>query len=80
MMSKDKLVNVWDVEHNELAETLSFKVVCDQAVADLIGAIAYKDTMTKEEMAFELANLLERSIYLNLPRSHRFWNKGKDVR
>ena len=79
-MDKNKLLNVWDVEHNELAETLSFRVVCDQSVADLIGAIAHKDTMTKEEMALELASLLERSIYLNLPRSHRFWNKGKDVR
>ena len=75
MMSK--LVNVWDVEHNELAETLSFKVVCDQEVGDLLLAIAYKDEMTKEEMALELANLLERSIYLNLPRSHRFWKKKK---
>ena len=72
-----KLVNVWDVEHNELAETLSFKVVCDQEVGDLLLAIAYKDEMTKEEMALELANLLERSIYLNLPRSHRFWKKKK---
>ena len=73
----NKLINVWDVEHNELAETLSFKVVCDQEVGDLLLAIAYKDEMTKEEMALELANLLERSIYLNLPRSHRFWKKKK---
>ena len=72
-----KLVNVWDVEHNELAETLSFKVVCDQEVGDLLLAIAYKDEMTKEEMALELANLLERSIHMNLPRTHRFWKKKK---
>jgi len=76
-MMSNKLINVWDVEHNELAETLSFKVVCDQEVGDLLLAIAYKDEMTKEEMALELANLLERSIYLNLPRSHRFWKKKK---
>jgi len=56
---------------------LSFKVVCDQEVGDLLLAIAYKDEMTKEEMALELANLLERSIHLNLPRSHRFWKKKK---
>ena len=73
----NKLINVWDVEHNELAETLSFKVVCDQEIGDLLTAIAYKDEMTKEEMALELANLLERSIYMNLPRSHRFWKKKK---
>ena len=73
----NKLNNVWDVEHNELAETLSFKVVCDQEVGDLLLAIAYKDEMTKEEMALELANLLERSIHMNLPRSHRFWKKKK---
>ena len=73
----NKLINVWDVEHNELAETLSFKVVCDQEIGDLLMAIAYKDEMTKEEMALELANLLERSIYMNLPRSHRFWKKKK---
>ena len=72
-----KLVNVWDVEHNELAETLSFKVVCDQEVGDLLLAITYKDEMTKEEMALELGNLLERSIHLNLPRSHRFWNRNR---
>jgi len=73
----NKLINVWDVEHNELAETLSFKVVCDQEVGDLLLAIAYKDEMTKEEMALELANLLERSIHMNLPTSHRFWMKKK---
>ena len=39
----NKIINVWDVEHNELAETLSFKVVCDQDIAGLICAIAYKD-------------------------------------
>ena len=78
-MSKSKLVSVWDTEHNELAETLSFKVVCDQEVSALLCAITYRDTMTKDEMALELASLLERSIYLNLPRSHRFWNKGKDA-
>ena len=72
-----KLINIWDVEHNELAETLTFKVVCDQEVGDLLLAIAYKDEMTKEEMALELANLLERSIHMNLPRSHRFWKKKK---
>ena len=75
----NKIINVWAVAHTELAETLSFKVVCDQDIAGLICAIAYKDEMTKEEIALELSNLLERSIYLNLPRSHRFWNKGKDV-
>ena len=73
----NKLINVWDVEHNEHAETLSFKVVCDQEIGDLLMAIAYKDEMTKEEMALELANLLERSIHMNLPRSHRFWKKQK---
>tara|TARA_R110002012_G_scaffold314216_1_gene526677 strand:+ start:734 stop:967 length:234 start_codon:yes stop_codon:yes gene_type:complete len=76
-MSK-KLVNVWDVEHSELAETLSFKVVCDQEVGDLLLAIAHKDTMTKEEMALELAELLERAIHLNLPRSHRFWRRNRE--
>ena len=76
-MMSNKLINVWYVEHNELAETLSFKVVCDQEVGDLLLAIAYKDEMTKEEMALELANLLERSIHMNLPRSHRFWKKKK---
>ncbi len=79
MMSKNKLLNVWDVDYNELAETLSFKVVCDHEVADLLCAITYKETMTKDEMALELASLLERSIHLNLPRSHRFWNKNKDA-
>jgi len=74
----NKLVNIWDVEHNIAAETLSFKVVCDQEVGDLLCAITRKDTMTKDEMAFELANLLERSIHLNLPRSHRFWRKRND--
>ena len=76
-MSK-KLVSVWDVKHNELAETLSFKVVCDQEVGELLCAITRKDTMTKDEMALELATLLERSIHLSLPRSHRFWRKRND--
>ena len=71
----NKLVNVWDVEHSELAETVSFKVVCDQEVGELLCAITRKDTMTKDEMAFGLAMLLERAIHLNLPRSHRFWRK-----
>ena len=74
----NKLVSAWDVEHNELAETLSFKVVCDEEVGELLCAITRKDTMTKDEMAFELANLLERAIHLNLPRSHRFWRKRND--
>jgi hypothetical protein len=74
----NKLVSVWDVEHSELAETLSFKVVCDQEVGELLCAITRKDTMTKDEMALELATLLERSIHLNLPRSHRFWRKRND--
>ncbi len=78
MTKNNKLVNVWDVEHNELAETLSFKVVCDQEVADLLTAISRKDTMSKEEMALELANLLERAIHLNLPRSHRFWRQSRE--
>lgn len=73
----NKLVNVWDVEHSELAETLSFKVVCDQEVGDLLAAITRNDSMTKGEMALALADLLERSIHLNLPRSHRFWRQGK---
>ena len=74
----NKLVSVWDIEHNELAETLSFKVVCDEEVGELLCAITRKDAMTNDEMAFELANLLERSIHLNLPRSHRFWRKRND--
>jgi len=74
----NKLVSVWDVEHSELAETLSFKVVCDQEVGDLLCAITRKDTMTKEEMALELAVLLERAIHLNLPRSHRFWHRNRE--
>jgi hypothetical protein len=78
MKKSSKLVNVWDVEHNELAETLSFKVVCDQEVGDLLLAISRKDMMTKEEMALELASLLERSIHLNLPRSHRFWKRNRE--
>jgi hypothetical protein len=73
-----KLVNVWGVRHDEDAETLTFKVVCDQEVGDLLLAIAHKDTMTKREMGSELANLLERSIHLNLPRSHRFWHKNRE--
>jgi hypothetical protein len=73
-----KLVNVWGVRHDEDAETLTFKVVCDQEVGDLLLAIAHKDTMTKREMGLELANLLERSIHLNLPRSHRFWHKNRE--
>ena len=76
----NKLVNIWDVEHNELAETLSFKVVCDHEVGDLLLAIARKDHMTKEEMALELGNLLERSIHLNLPRSHRFWRRSRETK
>ena len=38
----NKLINVWDVEHNELAETLSFKVVCDQEIGDLLMAVPTK--------------------------------------
>ncbi len=74
----NKLVSVWDVEHNQLAETLSFKVVCDEEVAELLSVITGNNSMTKEEMAYELGNLLERSIHLNLPRSHRFWRKRND--
>tara|TARA_R110002110_G_scaffold135296_5_gene319246 strand:+ start:1637 stop:1876 length:240 start_codon:yes stop_codon:yes gene_type:complete len=78
MKKSNKLVNVWDVEYSELAETLSFKVVCDQEVGELLTAIARKDTLTKEQMALQLAELLERSIHLNLPRSHRFWNRNRE--
>ena len=77
-MKSNRLVSVWDVEHNELAETISFKVVCDQEVGDLLIAIARKDSLTKEEMALELGSLLERSIHLNLPRSHRFWLRNRE--
>ena len=78
MKKSNKLVNVWDVEYSELAETLSFRVVCDQEVGELLTAIARKDTLTKEQMALQLAELLERSIHLNLPRSHRFWNRNRE--
>ena len=78
MKKSNKLVNVWDVAHSELAETLSFRVVCDQEVGEILTAIARKDTMTKEEMALQLAELLERSIHLNRPRSHRFWNRDRE--
>tara|TARA_R100001510_G_C7452804_1_gene76883 strand:- start:194 stop:430 length:237 start_codon:yes stop_codon:yes gene_type:complete len=74
MMSR-KMINVWDAEHNELSETISFKVTCDQEVIDLIKAITYRDNLTIDEAAFELGSLLERAIHLNLPRSHRFWNR-----
>lgn len=76
-MSKKRIVSVWDAEHNELSETISFKVTCDQEVLDLVKAITYKDDLTLDQAVFELGSLLERSIHLNLPRSHRFWNKGK---
>ena len=73
----NKLVNVWDVEHSELAGTLSFKVVCDEEIGDLLVAISGKESLTSTEMALQVSALLERSIHLNLPRSHRFWNYGK---
>tara|TARA_R100001510_G_scaffold29516_1_gene26182 strand:- start:1789 stop:2019 length:231 start_codon:yes stop_codon:yes gene_type:complete len=73
-----KFINVWEVRHDEDAETLTFQVVCDQEVGDLLLAISRKDTMTKNEMGLELSNLLERSIHLNLPRSHRFWRKNRE--
>ena len=73
---KQKLVNIWDPEYNELAETFSCKLVCDKEIGNLLCAIAYKESMSPDEMAIQLAELLERSIYLNLPRSHRFWKRG----
>ena len=79
MASKKKIVNVWDADHNELAETISFKAVCDQEVVDIVKAITYKDDLTIDQVAYELGKLLERSIHLNLPRSHRFWNKDRDA-
>jgi len=77
-MNSGRIVSVWDVEHNELSETISFKVTCDQEVVDLMKAITYNEDLSLNDVAFELGKLLERSIHMNLPRSHRFWSKNKN--
>jgi len=79
MSKKRKIINVWDAEHSKLSKTVSFKVVCDQEIIDLVKAITYKDELTIDQVAAELGSLLEGAIHMNLPRSHRFWKKGKDV-
>lgn len=79
MNKKKKLISVWDANHNKLAETISFKLVCDDELIDIVKAITLKDDLTTEQVALELGQLLERSIHLNLPRSHRFWRKNSNA-
>ena len=73
-----RLVRVTGVYRNELSETLTFRVDCDQKVEELLLAIARKEEMTKEEMALEVASLLERSIHLNMPGHHSFYEGEKN--
>ena len=73
-----KLVSVWDTEYNVLSKSLSFKVTCSPEVLELVGEITRRDDLTPEEIALELGVLLERSIHLNLPRTHRFRPRQQD--
>tara|TARA_R110000796_G_C14514078_1_gene430172 strand:- start:1166 stop:1393 length:228 start_codon:yes stop_codon:yes gene_type:complete len=74
----NELVNVWDAEYNTLSQALSFRVTCSPEVLKLVGEITRRDDLTPEEIALELGVLLERSIHLNLPRTHRFRPRQQD--
>jgi len=73
-----KLVNVWDTDYNALSQALSFRITCSPEILELVEAITYREDLTPQEVASELGELLTRSIYLNLPRSHRFRRPRQD--
>jgi len=62
------LVEGYDVEYNRRSKSLKMTLLLDEESIRLVLQTGTTPLTTKEEVAGQVLELLERSIHLNLPR------------
>jgi hypothetical protein len=61
-------ISVWDTEVNPLSRTLKLTVTLDESAIHLLRNTMREPIGTPQELGAQVCELLERSLYLNLPR------------
>ncbi len=69
--NKKRLVEAYDVEYNSLSKTLKMSLLLDEEAIRLILETKPNPIATESTIRDQVLELLERSIYLNLPRQRQ---------
>lgn len=69
--NKKRLVEAYDVEYNSLSKTLKMSLLLDEEAIRLILETKPNPIATESAVRDQVLELLERSIYLNLPRQRQ---------
>ena len=75
--NKKRLVEAYDVEYNSLSKTLKMSLLLDEEAIRLILETNPDPITTELTVRDQVLELLERSIYLNLPRRRQQGPGGK---
>ena len=70
MTTEKRLVESYDIEFNSLTKTLKMNLVLGEEAIALILQTTPGVRMSPDDVRLQVLDLLERSIYLNLPRSN----------
>jgi len=63
-----RLVEGFDPEYNSLSRTLKMTLLLDEEALSLLLQTSATPVTTPQEISDKVLELLERSIYMNLPR------------
>ena len=61
----NKLVEAWDPEMNLLSKTLKVTLTLDERAIHLLKSCVYETDPSVDDLAAQVADLLERSMFLN---------------
>jgi len=67
MTNKKRLVESFEAEYNPLSKTLKMNLLLDEQSIRLILQTSASEITTTEGIQRQVLELLERSVYLNLP-------------
>ena len=70
MTTDKRIVEGYDLEYNTLARTLKMNLVLDEEAIRLVLQTSGTELTSPDDVRLQVLDLLERSIYLNLPRSN----------
>ena len=67
MTNKKRLVESFEAEYNPLSKTLKMNLLLDEEAIRLVLQTSASKMETPEDVQRQVLELLERSVYLNLP-------------
>jgi len=67
MTNEKRLVESFEAEYNPLSKTLKMNLLLDEEAIRLVLQTSPSEIATPEDVQRQVLELLERSVYLNLP-------------